>query len=789
MEDNQEETPEATPASSGGRTVIRVARRAVFIMLFVAAAALGSLGGVLFAYGTDLPEISRLDDYRPSTITRLLAEDGQVVAQFATERRVVIRYEDVAPELREAIIATEDAGFEKHFGLNVARIVVSAARDILFRERTGASTITQQLARDQFLTEYRLDGVFARSGLLGYERKIKEMLIAMQMERRYTKREIFTFYVNQINLGPGVYGVEAAARMYFGKPAKAVTLDEAATIAAVIQTPGRVNPFNDPEATLNRRNNTVLPRMVNAGFITEDEARVARSRPLEVRGRPQPDQSRAPYFAEEIRKKLEAQYGADVLYESGLTVQTTLDSDLQEAANRALDRGLRQLDKRRNGYRRPARNVIAEKQTIERFTSDRWSAIAAGDIVPAVVRTVPAKGNVKVVIAGRDIDLPARAFAWTRRTAASLFKPGDVIEVEVRALEKGVPRDLMLEQPPAIEGALVAIDNASGQIRAMVGGFSFARSKFNRATQARRQVGSLFKPFVYTAAIDRGYTPVTLLVDEPVSYDAGPGQPPYEPQNYDLKFEGPVTLRRALEDSRNIPAVQAMAAIGPEEVVSYAQRFGLRGNFPPYLSLALGAAEATLLDMTSAYAAYPNQGVRMEPYAVISITDRDGNLREEHRPEPREAIRADTAFVMTNLMRGVVQSGTAGAAATLKWPLAGKTGTVDDNTDAWFIGFDPNLTIGVWVGYDEKKSLGPKETGASAALPIWIEVMRAYLDRHADRRNPLDFEAPGNIVFVTLESGGTEAFINGTQPQDEGLPAIPLPPTPPPAVPAAAVTN
>jgi penicillin-binding protein 1A len=797
VEDNEDAIQETPPAAPSGRTVVRVARRAIFIMLFVSSAALGALGGVLFAYGTDLPEISRLDDYRPNTITRLLAEDGSVVAQFATERRVVVRYDDIAPALRQAIIATEDAGFEKHFGLNVARILVTVMRDILFRERTGASTITQQLARDQFLTEYRLDGVFARSGLLGAERKIKEMLIAMQMERRYTKREIFTFYANQINLGPGVYGVEAAARMYFGKSAKDVTLDEAATLAAVIQTPGRVNPFNDLEATRNRRNNTVLPRMVDAGFITSEQAKEARSRPLEVRGRPQPDQSRAPYFAEEIRKKLEAEYGADVLYQAGLTVQTTLDAELQAAANRALDRGLRQLDKRRNGYRRPTRNVIAEGSSVERFTPDRWSAIAAGDIVPAVVKTVPAKGSVKIVIAGKEVDLPARAFAWTRRTAAALFKPGDVIEVEVRGLEKGVPSDLVLEQPPAIEGALVAIDNASGQIRAMAGGFSFSRSKFNRATQARRQVGSLFKPFVYTAAIDRGYTPVTIFVDEPVSYDLGPGQLPYEPKNYDLEFKGPVTLRHALEDSRNIPAVQAMAALGPEEVVAYAQRFGLRGNFPPYLSLALGAAEATLIDMTSAYAAYPNQGVRMEPYAVISITDRDGTVLEERRPEPKEAIRADTAFIMTNLMRGVVLHGTAAAAASLKWPLAGKTGTVDDNTDAWFIGFDPNLTIGVWVGYDEKKSLGPKETGASAALPIWIEVMRAYLNKHADRRNPIDFEAPGNIVFVTLDTGETEAFINGTQPQEEGAPLVPAPlPTPapvvppaPPVAPAAAVTN
>jgi penicillin-binding protein 1A len=771
----------------GTKAVVRVARRAVFVLLFVIAAMLGTLGGVLFAYSTDLPEIGRLDDYRPSTITRLLASDGRVVAQFATERRVVIRYDDIAPVLRQAIIATEDARFEEHFGLNVARIFVAGVKDIFHRDGGGASTITQQLARDQFLTEYRRGGVFVRSGLEGYERKIKEMLIAMQLERRYTKREILTFYANQINLGPGVYGVEAASRMYFGKAAKDVSLDEAATLAAAIQAPARVNPYADPEATLARRNNVVLRRMVAAGFITADQARTARERQIEVQRRPVADESIAPYFAEEIRKKLEADHGARALYEAGLTVQTTLDAELQVAANRALDRGLRLVDKRRSAYRGPERNVFSEGQE-NGFTIDLWSRpISPGDIVPAVVMSVPAAatGAVQVRIGDHEVDLAPKGFAWTRRRAAQLFKAGDLIDVEVRALDKaGRPRDLALEQPPAIEGAIVAIDNRTGQVRAMAGGFSFARSKFNRATQAHRQVGSLFKPIVYTAAIDRGFTAISTFVDEPVSYPAGPNQPLYEPLNYDRKFVGPVTLRQALEDSRNIPAVQAMAAIGPQEVVSYGQKFGLSGEFPPYLSLALGAAESTLLEMTSAYAAFPNQGVRMRPYSIVTVADRDDNILEENRPQPHEAIRADTAFIMTNLLRGVVEQGTAVRAASLNWPLAGKTGTMDEYTDAWFIGFDPNITIGVWVGYDEKKPIGPGETGAQAALPIWMDVMRAYIDTRADRNTPPEFEAPGNIVFVTLDSGATEAFINGTQPQGV-VPVVPPPPTTPLVVPAA----
>jgi penicillin-binding protein 1A len=530
----------------------------------------------------------------------------------------------------------------------------------------------------------------------------------------------------------------------------------------------------------------VLPRMVEVGFVTEEEAAEAAARPLVLSGQPTPDRSIAPYFVEEVRKTLEERYGADALYQTGLRVQTTLDVTLQEAANLALDRGLRRIDKRRSGYRRPARNVVAEGHQISTFATDRWArAILEGDIVPAVVAAVGAAGA-RVRIDEFEVDLPPAAFAWTRRKASSaLFKEGDLIEVEVRKMEGDRPVDIALEQAPIIEGALLALDNRTGQIRAMVGGFNFARSKFNRATQARRQIGSLFKPIVYTAAIDRGFTPVSVFIDEPIALPAGPNQPLYSPLNYDREFEGPVTLRRALEQSRNIPAVKAMQELGPRQVVTYAARFGLE-NVPPYLSSALGAGESTLLDITSAYSAFVNRGVRMTPYGIVTITDREGNVLEEHRPEPHEAIRADTAFVMTNLLRGVVQRGTAAAAANLDWPLGGKTGTMDEYTDAWFVGFDPNITVGVWVGYDEKKPLGSGETGSSAALPIWIDFMRVYIETHGDRANPPQFEAPGNIVYVTLDSGVTEAFINGTQPQAAAPaePAVPPPTGTPPAIPA-----
>jgi len=754
------------------RLALRVAQ-AGLVFLFVVAAALGTLTGVLVAFAGDVPEISTLDDYRPNTITRILARDGQSIGEFATERRIVVGYNQIAPVLRNAIIATEDAGFNEHFGVSMTRVAITVLKDILTGKRQGASTITQQLARNVFLQQYQIaGGKFEMSP----ERKIKEWIVAIQIEKRFTKPEIFTLYANQINLGHGAYGVEAASHLYFDKPAKDVTLEEAAVIAGIIQAPGRLSPFVNPKATLMRRN-YVLQRMAEEGYISEEDSREAQEHPLVLQGQPRPDPSVAPYFVEEIRKSLEQEFGADALYQNGLRVQTTLDAELQEDANRAVDRGLRRLDKRHAGFRK-VRNIVAEKRSLEKFTTDRWSRpILAGDIVPALVTAVTPKGgngSARVRIGAHEVELPKAAFTWTRKTSAADFlKVGDLVQVEVRAIQGGVPQTVALEQEPVVEGALLAIDNHTGQVRAMVGGFDFARSKFNRAVQAKRQVGSAFKPFIYTTAIDRGYTPVSIFVDEPISLEAGPNQPPYEPLNYDRKYEGPVTLRRALEDSRNVPAVKALAELGPANVIKVAARFGLPPNMPPYLSLALGSVEETLWDMTSAYTAFPNQGVRMRPYSVISIADREGNVIEENRPEPHEAIRADTAYVMTNLLRGVVLRGTAEAAKSLDWPLAGKTGTMDEYTDAWFIGFDPNITVGVWVGYDEKRPLGSNETGAVAALPIWMDFMKAYIDKRADRKNPPQFEAPGNIVFVTLDNGIQEAFINGTQPQGANVvPAV-----------------
>jgi penicillin-binding protein 1A len=753
--------------------VVRFARQAGIVALFLAAALGGTLSGVLFAYSDDLPEVSALDNYTPNTITRVLGRDGALVGEFAVERRVVVRYDEIPLVLRQAILAAEDSGFFDHAGLSISRMVLALLRDIVSSGNVpGGSTLTQQLARNLFPKTIGFDRT--------WERKIKEALVATQIEKRYSKPEIFSMYCNQIYFGHGAYGVEAASQLYFRKHLKDLALEEAALIAGIIQANVRQSPYVNPDAA-KRRRNYALDRMAAEGFITAEQSTDAKAKPIVVSGEPGGDGSPAPYFLEEVRKYLEAKYGAKALYESGLTVSTPLDLPLQLAANRAVDRGLRRVEKRRGVFRRPQRNVLAEKHTVDGFRHDRWvHPMAEGDIIPAVVTAV-ADGTARVRMGPLTAELTKASIQWTRKMSpADLVKVGDLVEVDLVKVDSDAgTATVTLEQPPVLEGALVAIDNKTGEVTAMVGGYSFGRSKFNRATQAFRQIGSTVKPFLYTAAIDRGLTPTTLIEDAPTTFDAGAGQPPYTPGNYDRKFLGTMTLRRALEQSRNIPAVKVIDMLGPQQVAAYAARFGFKEPFRPFLSMALGAQEATLIDLTSAYSVFPNHGIRMVPYSVISITDREGTLLEENRPTPRDAIRADTAYVMTNLLRGVVLRGTGAAANALDWPLAGKTGTVDDYTDAWFIGFDPNVTVGVWLGRDEKKPIGPGETGTTAALPMWIEFMKSYIELRGNREQPPAFEPPGNIVFMAVdrntgEPAGdgqdgaiTEAFLSGTQPQRE----------------------
>ena len=732
----------------------RWTRRFGLALLFVGAAVTGTAAGVLFAFVGDLPEISQLDDYSPGTITTVLGRNGELVGDFATERRVIVKYENIPEVLRKAIIASEDATFFDHSGIRVTRIMVTLFRRLTGQQRFGgASTITQQLARSLFPIGYEETP----------ERKIKEILLAIQIEKRYTKQEIFTLYCNKMYWGHGAYGVEAASQLYFAKPVQEHNLDEAALIAGLLQGNVRQSPYENMAAAVRRRN-SVLTRMESETFITPEEADAARKRPIVTFGDPMRKRSVAPYFLERVRAHLEERYGAKAVYEGGLKVKTGLDVGLQRAANAALDKHLRDIDKRR-GWRRPARNVVDEKRALDTFRHPRWPReLTPGEIVPALV-TAAEPSAIKVRIGRFNGSIGRAGFAWTKRQAGDLVRVGDLVEVRVNKASVDGTFDAALEQPPAIEGAVIAIDNRTGEILAEVGGAAFDRSQFNRAVQAKRQVGSLFKPFVYTAAIDAGYTAATMLQDVPMSFNPGPNQPPYEPQNYDREFKGDLTLRAALEQSRNIPAIALMDKLGPPQVLQWPRRLGVTTALPEYLSVAIGAAEGTLIEMTSAYSAYPNRGVRMAPALVLEVSDREGNILEQYRPESQQALRADTAYILTEIMHGVVLHGTAAAARdALNWTVGGKTGTTDDYTDAWFVGFDPDITVGVWIGFDQKRMIFDKATGTTAALPLWIDIMKPYVERRRkELGEPPIFERPGNVIIVNTPNG-PEFFIAGTEP-------------------------
>lgn len=741
----------------------RLLRGFGIVMLFLTTAVAGTAGGVLFAFAGDLPEIEALDDYTPGVITRVVGRDGSIVGEFASERRQIIGYDDIPLVLRQAIMAAEDQDFETHGGIHPLLMAWAAVNDVVSTRRTpGRSTITQQLARQLFPES------------LGFERawirKIREALVAIQIEKRYTKEEIFTMYCNKVAWGYRTYGVEAASQLYFGKSARDLTLEEAATLAGMLPAPQRLNPYSNMEAALRRRAYT-LDRMAEEGYITREEAEAAKARPIVTRGEPTPPPSLSRYFLDGIRTHLEQRYGAQAVDEGGLTVRTGLDPLLQTAANEALDAGLRRLDKLR-GFRRPDRNLLDEELDPETWRHPRWPReLSTGVILPAVVLGVE-QGDISIRIGAATGTIGAAGYRWTRRRAADLVRRGDIIEARILEIDEETGRfTAELEQPPEIQGAVVALENRTGQILAMVGGSDFSRSQFNRAVQAQRQVGSLFKPFVYAAAIDRGYTAESIIDDSPASFFAGPNQPPYQPRNYDHEYRGPITLRQALAQSRNVPAVRLMEALGPSQVIGYARRMGIQSPLPEYLSVAIGAAEANLLEITSAYSAFPNQGVRMEPLWLLEVLDRDGTVLEQHRPQAHVALRADTAYIMTSMLQSVVQNGTAVSAASLRWPLGGKTGTTDDYTDAWFIGFDPEITVGVWVGYDQKRTIGQGQTGTTAALPIWREIMAKWIEARRERGDVPEFERPGNVVTVETASGA-EVFIAGTEPTADD-PALP----------------
>ena len=698
--------------------------RLVIGLLVLVSALVGATLGLLLVYSTDLPQVDQLEHYRPSSITELYDDQGRTIGSFALQRRVVATYDDYPPVMRQALISIEDKDFYRHWGINVWRIAGAAYRDIRSGGRVqGASTVTMQLARNLFLSPDR-----------SFHRKIQEALLAVQIERRFTKPQIFTLYANQIYLGHGVYGFEAASQFYFSKPAKKLTLDEAALLAGLPKSPTYYSPITHPDHALKRRN-LVINSMLEDGEITAQQATVARDQPLRLELAHDPD-SLAPYFVEEIRRYLEGKYGSDQVHEGGLRVYTSLDMDLQRAANRALFDGLAAYE-RRHGWKGRLQNVLTGDVAMANYQHPDWeSDPEVNSYVHALVTAVTAS-SASVRFGRYSATLTSADAAWTRKRLLAILKPGDIAYVKVLALNADGKARVSLEEDSGVQGALVAIDNATGEIKAMVGGRDFNLSKFNRATQALRQVGSSFKPYVYTAAIDRGATPDDTILDAPISFPMSTG-PAYEPHNYDEKFEGTITLRRALAQSRNIPALKLADNLGIKIVIDYAHRFGITSNIPPYLPVALGAVEVTPMEQTSAFSVFPNDGVHITPRYITKVTDYEGRTLEEGFPDVRDVVSARTARTMTAMLREVVLHGTGIAASTLKYPLAGKTGTTNNFTDAWFVGFSPSISCGVWVGYDEKKFLGARETGARAALPIWMDFMKAALAG----KDPGEFQPP-----------------------------------------------
>jgi len=716
----------------------------VFVFLLCLSIALGATLGVLFVYNSDLPQVSSLEDYHPSLVTDVYSDDGRVIGSFALERRIVVTWDGIPQVVKDAITSVEDQNFFTHWGIDFYGIARAGLKDMMARRVVeGGSTLTQQLSKNLFLTPER-----------NLRRKIQEAMLSIQIERYYTKQQILTMYCNLHFMGHGQYGFAAAAEFYFGKDLKDLNIEEAAMLAALPRSPINYSPIMHPERALMRRN-YAIDRMVAEKKITVAQGEEAKTHPIKLAEKQRPDEL-APYFIEDLRRYLEKKYGTSAVHEGGLKVYSTLNVDMQKAANAAVRAGLRDYD-RRHGWRGVQRNLLDEHvRDLASVELPDWKLpIRTNDIVSGVILNLNQTGGATVKIGTYQAVLTSQDIAWTKaKTAAEILKPGDVALFQIRSMNPAERKvEVTLEQRPKVQGALVAIQPQSGEIKAMVGGYDFDESKFNRSTQALRQTGSSFKPFVYAAAVDNGLRPDDTILDAPVSFGS------YTPGNYDGKYEGVITIRRALGDSRNIPAVKTLAKLGVQNLIPYVRRFGITSKIEPVLPIALGAADVTLIEMVSGYSTFPNDGVRVVPQMIRRVTDYEGNVLEENLPELRDVIPAETARIMVDLMQEPVRAGTATKAQELKRPVAGKTGTTNDFTDAWFIGYTPSLVAGAWIGFDEKVTLGDKETGGKAALPIWMDLIReVYKDKPVEQ-----FETAPKAITAAPETAHTERAIAAKQ--------------------------
>jgi len=750
----------------------------------------GAFAGWIIAQFLHVPQVDLLATFEPAATTRIYAADGEQVASYALEQRVVLGPEEIPDHFKHAVVAIEDADFYKHGGVDPQAVMRAAWYSVVDRKigsRGGASTLTQQLALNLFLKRERTLG-----------RKIKEALLALDIEKRYSKDQILTMYANQIFLGHGAYGVEAASELYFKKSAMDLSLAEAALMAGMIPSANnKYDPIKRPENALNRRNK-VLSRMLELGFIDAAAYEEAIAQPLGVALHRERVKSGA-YFLEMTRQEIERRYGTDALYTSGLQVHLTMDPLLQNEAERALREGLVNLEMTYLDFRRPP-NVLTEEgpESVEDYEHPSWEQLELfpGAMIRAVVHDVSTR-KAEVRIGDRAAELHLESAKWTGTSSLKrILKTGDLVLVrlpdplprepeETEASEEAEqaeePLVVDLLQEPEIEGALVAIDNRSGAILALVGGFDFQRSEFNRAVQSSLQCGSAFKPFVYLTAFEQGFTPADTVFDAPYLLPDGTGELTYCPKNYYQKYYGITTLRRALELSYNASAVKLQQLAGSQSVVETARKFGISTELHPYPSLALGSLGVRLIDLVRAYSGIANLGEVPEPYFIAEVFDRDERLQERHFPHSERVMPEAVTYLGLYMLRGVVERGTGASARWLGANLAGKTGTTDLYSDAWFVGFSPRITVGVWVGRDVKAPIGKKMTGAKAAQPIWNNFMTAYLETLTAAERAEDFQVPAGVVFTPVDATTgeravppcsyqenviLEAFLDGTEPVD-----------------------
>jgi len=732
----------------------KIFRWFVLVSVFMIISGMFGVAGVYFYLGKNLPKISSLKDYRPPVITTVYSDDNRKIAEFFEERRIVIPLSQMLEMLEKAFIAAEDARFYKHKGIDILSIIRAFFKNIEAGTIVqGGSTITQQVTKSFFLSPER-----------SYTRKIKEAILAYRIDKKFTKNEIFFLYLNQIYLGHGAYGVEAASENYFEKSAQELNLAECAMLAGLPQAPSRYSPFRYPERA-KQRQIYVLNRMVEEGVITNIQATEAINTELDIKPRKNWYIEEVPVYTEHIRRYIAKKYGADILYKEGLKIYAAVNIEMQKIARGEIEKGLYALDKRQ-GYRGPTKHLQPEE--IESFSKElqielEKAPLEEGKITEGVVVEVNNKKNTVVVRIGNTLGIiKIEDMHWARKPdpeiayfearvqhVGEVVSVGDVILVKVKNKIFNTDRWwLDLEQVPKVQAALLCIESETGNVKVMVGGKDFRESQFNRAIQSRRQPGSAFKPIIYAAALDKGYTPATMIIDSPIVYQDTEHDFTWKPRNYKEKFYGPTLFRDALAKSRNVVTIKILKAIGIDYAIDYARKLGIMSKLNRDLSIALGSSGVSLLELVGAYSVFNNLGYLLSPVFITKIVDRDGNVIEESSPVREKVIEKNTAYIMTNLLEGVVKHGTGHRVRALNRPVAGKTGTTNNLHDAWFVGYTPRCTTGTWVGFDDESSLGKSETGSRAASPIWLGFMQKVLAGKSVRV----FQVPEGVVFSKIDA-------------------------------------